>query len=473
MRILCIIFLAVLLLKSTFAGSQGRILPFNEVMKEVRDFHPLANIARLGPDMAKAQLMKAKGGFDPVAAGNINQKYFDSKKYYSLINGQLKLPTRLGLDLVGGYETNSGIFLSQDDTTPPGGLFFGGISLPVGQGLIIDERRAELWSAGIAAENAALNQQNLTNDLLFDASEMYWEWFRSYHILKVAEEAFANAEARQQAIRRYAATGDRPAIDTTEALIQVQNLAILLNQVTLDYAKSTRYFTGFFWDASGNNKGLPPGRTPQEIEQVLTGLPADGMAADFGPGFFNTGSHPYLMQLNNKIRQLNIDRRLKKDKLKPRADLKYIPLAEAVGNNPLSNFNLNNYRFGIEFKMPLFLRKERGDLKMAELKLREGDLFLRHKTTELFNKFDNKITEWQATADQIAISTDNVRLYRTMLEAEKKLFETGESSVFLINAREQAYINSRIKLVDTVAKNRSAYYAIYYLAGKLANFNIE
>ena len=65
----------------------------------------------------------------------------------------------------------------------------------------------------------------------------------------------------------------------------------------------------------------------------------------------------------------------------------------------------------MEFKMPLFLRKERGDIKLADLKIQETDLMLRQKTNDIRIKFENYITEWRATLDQIEIFGKTVELY--------------------------------------------------------------
>ena len=57
--------------------------------------------------------------------------------------------------------------------------------------------------------------------------------------------------------------------------------------------------------------------------------------------------------------------------------------------------------------------------------------------------------------------------YRRLFKAEEQKFDNGESSLFLVNSREQAYINARIKLAEIVAKNKMSYYAIWYFVGRL------
>lgn len=171
--------------------------------------------------------------------------------------------------------------------------------------------------------------------------------------------------------------------------------------------------------------------------------------------------------MRQKLLQLDIEKRLKQDKLKPKLNVQYNPLSEAFGGNQTTHFSINNYKWGMEFKMPLFLRKERGDIKLADLKIQETDLMLRQKTNDIRIKFENYITEWRATLDQIEIFGKTVELYMQMLEAERRLFNIGESSLFVVNSREQAYINAQIKLTEIVAKNKVSYYAIWYFTGRL------
>jgi outer membrane protein TolC len=182
----------------------------------------------------------------------------------------------------------------------------------------------------------------------------------------------------------------------------------------------------------------------------------------------NINTHPYLGQLRNKLIQLDMDLKMKKDKLKPRLNIQYNPLSEAIGSRTITDYNINNYKWGLEFKMPLFLRKERGDVKMADLKIKDTELDLKQKTIELEAKLSNYIAEWSNTRNQMENFQIAVNQYRQMLEAERRLFDLGESSLFLINTREQAYIQANIKLTELIAKNRVAYYSIWYFAGRMA-----
>lgn len=467
-RNLYIVFQILIVLTScmstAYAQDIDKILTIETVFDRVKKYHPMAGRALMQRDFAASELLKAKGSFDPTAQSTISQKNFDNKNYYSLINGEVKIPTWTGIDLKGGYDINRGVFLGNENSTPDNGLWYAGVSVPLGQGLLIDDRRAQVKSARIGQNLAINQQQDMTNEILFQTANTYWDWFRAYHVRQILNEAVENARLRYDAVRSFALKGDRPGIDTIEAGIQVQNISLSLSQAELEFVKASNALSGQFWDENNQNVGFGDNAQPLDISTITR------TAKDDEPKINSSlipESHPYLEVLRQKMLQLDVEKRLKQDKLKPKLNLQYNPLSEAFGGDQTTHFSINNYKWGMEFKMPLFLRKERGDVKLADLKIQETDLMLREKTTDINIKFENYVTEWRATLDQIDIFSNTVELYRQMLDAERRLFNIGESSLFLVNSREQAYINARIKLTEILAKNKMSYYGIWYFAGRL------
>jgi outer membrane protein TolC len=447
------------------AESQSSVLHPDTFLTQVVRYHPLANRAKLRNDMAAAELLKSKGLLDPSLNSNVQQKYFADKNYYSLINGELKIPTFYGIDFKTGYDLNRGVFLGPENSTPDNGLIYGGISLPLGQGLLIDERRAAIINARTGLEIGRLEEVDIKNELLYNAAYQYWQWYRAFNILKILEEANTIATQRFDAIRNFAANGDRPAIDTVEAGIQVQNIQVSLISSQLDLQQSQNTLLTFLWNADGVPAGTYSSNLPLSTDEVFNSLDKDLNSL---VSSLNINAHPYLSQLKNKLIQLDTDLKMKKDRLKPRLNVQYNPLSEAIGSRTITDYNINNYKWGLEFKMPLFLRKERGDVKLADLKIRDTELDVQQKTNELEAKLNNYIAEWSNTRNQIDAFRLAVNQYRQMLEAERRLFDLGESSLFLINTREQAYIQANVKLTELISKNRVAYYSIWYFAGRMA-----
>ena len=52
--------------------------------------------------------------------------------------------------------------------------------------------------------------------------------------------------------------------------------------------------------------------------------------------------------------------------------------------------------------------------------------------------------------------------YRRLYEAEFELFNNGESSLFLVNVRDQDWIEAGIKLIDLLYDTQVAKAAFYY-----------
>jgi hypothetical protein len=93
----------------------------------------------------------------------------------------------------------------------------------------------------------------------------------------------------------------------------------------------------------------------------------------------------------------------------------------------------------------LFLRKERGDLKLAKIKVNEAELDLDFETLQLQNKIQASRSEILSYNAQLIIFKSIVQDNSDLLRAEERKFSFGESSVFLINFREVGLIDARVK----------------------------
>lgn len=457
--------LGVLLHTGLFAQSDEQsVLSFEDFNAIVTQHHPMAVQAELIKKKGDATVQMARGAFDPKLGADISQKYFKGDQYYSLIDAGLKVPTWFGIEVYGGYEQNGGVFLNPENSTSGGGLVFAGVSVPVGRGLFIDERRAELRTAQIFQKSTVVEQRLMMNELLYSAGKAYWEWFEAYQVLQVYQEAIVLAEFRFNAVKQEAALGDAPTIDTLEAGIQLQNRQLALQQAQLDFKNASAKLGIYLWQN---------GQIPLELEE--TTIPVDketvqlrttqGLMLDRLDSLI--AYHPYLQQYRFKIDQLKIDRRMKIENLKPQLDLKYNALNQVVGNNPFADLSINNYNWGLQFSMPIPLRKERGALKLAKLKIQDAELDVVDTQAQIGYKINAALNEWNTTRDQTFLYRQTVRDYLGLLEGEQNKFSAGESSLFMVNSRELGYINAQIKYLELLTKNRKAVLGTEYSLGVL------
>ena len=442
------------------------LLTFDAFMERVKIHHPLAMQADLRLDKGDAKLRKARGGFDPEIFSDVSQKYFSDKQYYSVINSGLKIPTWYGIEVKSGYTENDGEFLNPQNSTTGAGLWYAGISVPVGQGLFIDKRRAALKKAKIYKESTTAERDLLYNELLFSAGKTYWNWFEYYNTIKVYQNALEVGQQRFEAVKQGTFLGDKPSIDTVEASIQVQNRMLKLQEAKLNYKNATAMLSVYLWIDGIVPLDIDVITRPKSSEELGTVTPKQELKEALDS---LTNRHPLLQQYQYKVDQLKVDKKWKQEQIKPQINLKYNAINKPVGNDAFANYNLNNYTWGVEFNMPIFLRKERGDLELAKLKINDAELVLVAKQAALNYKAIAALNNLETTQKQITLYARTVSDYSKLLNGERRMFNAGESSLFMVNSRESGYIKTQIKYIQLLTKNHKASLELNYAIGLLKN----
>ena len=434
------------------------VLGFDAYMDQVRAYHPIARQARLQTGFGEASLLQARGGFDPKAFAEVSQKDFEGTRYYSRLDGGLKLPTVLGLEFEGGYERNQGEFLDPENRTPDDGLWYAGLSIPLAQGLLIDRRRAELRKARQFLQMTLEEQRIMLNDLLLQAGRAYFDWYKAYRARQIYDEGLRLARQRYGALRQQAALGERPLIDTLEAGIQVQDRMLLFRQAELELLNAEAALSLYLWD----EQEMPLQLAEQTVPDLQSDLSSDGLPFDPMKLDSLSQTHPEYRRSMLDLGRMEVDRKLIRDQLKPELEFKYRLISEPAGD-----LSLGDYTWGLNFNMPLFLRKERGKIRMTELKIEQARLKLRADQAKLLFFAETSLNDLQVSARQVELYDQTVRDYGRLLEGERRLFESGESSLFLVNAREMSYIQAQVKLLGLAVQVSKARLKLDHALGLL------
>lgn len=429
------------------------VITYKEYIQTVREHHPLARIADIRLESGEAMLRTARGAFDPKIQGSLNRKDFDGSRYYDLLQGGVKIPTWMGITIVGGYSQNEGIYLNPEELTPNQGLFNAGLSLTLGKGLFVDERRAGLLKAELALDMADLERTLLLNELLLDAGAAYWNWFQAHHAAEVYEEVLALSQERFEAVSQSAVLGDRPYIDTLEASIQFQTRSLQFQEATLAKQNAAAAMSVYLW-LEGELPMIIDSRSEPAPIDLYPAIPADPLLMVELDEAIN--GHPLLGAKALYIDRLRVEQSWKREQLKPQVDLKYNALTESVGGTEINGFNANNYTLGVEVSMPILLRKERGELELNSLKIEQKEMSLVIKRQDLWLKARQSLNQWDLFSRQLDLYEGTARDYAALLDGDRELFRQGESSLFLVNRRETSYVNAQVKLIELKAKNRMA-----------------
>ena len=270
---------------------------------------------------------------------------------------------------------------------------------------------------------------------------------------------------RFNAVKLSMELGDRSAIDTVEARIQVQNRESLLRNYEAELTNSINKISTFLWTDQN---------VPLELDSNTVPVNFDlGFSLDLEKGLLKIdidsalNNHPYLQISNFKIKSLEVDARLKREMLKPQLNLQYNLLNEPINNNPINELSINNYKWGLNFEMPIFLRKERGDLALAELKIQDAEFNYQNNMAYVEYKIKSAAVDCKNALTQVEIYQRTVDDSERLLDAEKQMFDNGESSLFLINAREIAFIQARLKLIEGIAKSQQMWIALRFAMASL------
>ncbi|WP_297762497.1 TolC family protein [uncultured Muriicola sp.] len=422
-------------------GNDTLKLNFREYLGYVKKYHPIAKQAELVLAIGEANLMKARGGFDPKVEVDYDRKKFKGTEYYDRLNATFKIPTWYGIELKGNFEQTDGQFLNPDETLPEDGLYSAGVSFSLGRGFLANDRMATLRKAKFFREQSVVDRDLLVNEILFNASVAYFDWLRAYNSREIYRQFLNNAEIRFNGVKARALSGDIAAIDTVEAKIAYQNRALSLTQAEVQLQNKSLELSNFLWMSNNVPLELEDNVIPDTSlqDEIDTALEILGRSLDS----FTIENHPKIQSLGLKIDQLIIDRRLKTNQLLPKIDLEYNFLTETP--ELINSLETENYKGGVNISLPLFLRKERGELKLAKYKLRDAEYEYSSATVSITNKILAIYNELDSYEEQNELVFDIVNNYGILLNGEERKFSFGESSLFLINSRENKLIDARLK----------------------------
>jgi outer membrane protein TolC len=448
----------------------GRIFGLADLLTYVTLRHPVARQAGLLPERARQEVRFARGQFDPAATSKYYGKTFGGKDYFHDWDSQLRVPLWFGADVKAGFERGVGTFVNPENYTAPVGLSYVGISVPLAQGLLMDERRAAVRQAQALQGLAKAERRGALNKLQLQAAKDYWDWTLSYQRQELLRQNAELAAVRLRAVRERVRLGDLAAIDSVEALTELQNRQAQLVQARVQWQNATLQLSNYLWDEQQQPRELPAEVRPQGLPGPAgwLPLPPDSLAALTE---LARQLHPDLQKSRAKLLQLGLERRLLNNKLLPKLTLDYNVLQAGQLFNPETGASFqgtylqNNYKLGLSFAYPLLLRQERAKLQLNRLKLRDTELALQQDTRNIQTGVRVVANDWEALREQLALQEQVVLNAARLRDGEQSRFENGESSVFLLNAREASLVSARVKLAELQAKYAQTQATLRWAAG--------
>ncbi len=441
------------------------ILSFNDYIGLVKENHPVAQQVNLMTKNVDANRMMARGQFDPKIEASSENKRFEGSNYFQLNQAKVKVPTWFGIELNAGFESANGIYTDNSDNLPDRGIWNAGFSVPLAKNFLIDERRAAIKQAKVFARATEQEQILAFNDLLQVAADVYIDWQYNQELLKLAINGVDLAFNRWKDTKSSFIQGDKPAIDTLESYINYVTRESQRIEFLQELENARLAVENLLWRDGYIPLELEIGVQPDSLNQSFLQEQMDSLSLI---RVALIASHPELILYDTKVESLQIDNRLQRESLKPDLRVQFNPLLATNDQSLFAPYNANNYKWGASLSYPLLLRKERGKIRMTNIKIETTQLDAKIKEQSIIQLLDTYENTVQQTIAKNELLNTNIDNYFDLLRAERRKFDIGESSVFLLNSRETKYLESQQKLLGGLQKLLQSRVIYLYYTGRLS-----
>ena len=427
--------------------ADGPVLPFAEAEAWTLRDHPLAIAARAVEQRGAAELLAARGAYDPALQGDFERKQYIKSLYFEYTDVGLEWQSPYAFKLEGGRQWAEGININPERTLPDAGQAYLAVKLPVLQGLLTDKYRIGVKRGRVSEDLNRAAADIIRNELRYDLAVRYAEWAYAHVVEEITRETEALIVERLENTRELYLLGDKPAVDTLEALVALVNQQLATQTAAVSVQIARQNLRAIYF-------ALPPDARP-DYAALAPGFPLDTAAV---------ATHPQLRELRADFAALQLQRRLYREYLKPRLDLSYSVLGDgfdltpADGSETMPQLLTSAYKVGATFRYPILNRQARGQLQAVDIKRAETGAKLEAKRQELTIKAEANLRAAAVLREQLVQLDGFVEQTAQLLQAERDLFSLGESTQFLLNSREQSYQ----KAVTTRAKAQLSYAKAIY-----------
>ncbi len=168
---------------------------------------------------------------------------------------------------------------------------------------------------------------------------------------------------------------------------------------------------------------------------------------------------------------MRIEKKLKFQELLPLLNFRYNQLGKGY-NLPktiAAPVFENNFQYGLTLGIPLRLSEGRGEYRKAKLKIQDALLQQTRKQLLVENKVKSYYNELSVLKKQVTLQQQQYRNYLLLQKGEETRFFNGESSLFLINSRENKTLEALQKLAELETKFFKTLNSLQWAAGILYN----
>lgn len=440
------VFLQLILLGLTLPALAETPLSWDEVLQSVKLHYPIIHAARQSIIKAEGQYLAAKGAFDP----SLSSRYISSPTggyVYNYSETYVTVPTTYrGLQVFSGYRRGVGNFPIYDNyyETNTGGEVRAGIVLPLLRNSSTDANRAQLEKSNLDIYVQKQNFMLTKIDILKNAGYAYWNWVGEGQKVLVYQHLLSLALERQKALEKRYQLGDAARIDAVEnkRLVVQRQIALILAQRSLQQASFV--LSLFYRDHSGRTIIPTPAQLPHGLLLRAENEAAPSLNRNNEDNFIL--HHPLVERIEKEIKMSNIDVGLARNSYLPTVNTLFYTAKDYGVGDPLKE--PTSYNVEVQFNFPVLLRQARGDTAAALSKLYSLSDQEKLAKDNIRVALQDSANQLKMVAQQVQMTDQELVLAREVEKAEQIRFTQGDSSIFLVNQREQSVVETEIRAID-------------------------
>ncbi|SEP58501.1 Outer membrane protein TolC [Neolewinella agarilytica] len=441
----------ILLVISPVGMKAQKAISLEEMLAWAEANHPMGELADAVAERGEAALLQARGAFDPKLSGTYDLKEFKSTEYFNYGEAGVEWQSPYAVKIAGGYQFARGTYLNDERTVPANGQAYLAVKLPLLQGLITDAARIGRERGMLAMDRQQAMADVIRNELRYDLATRYAAWLYAERAVAINQETEELINVYLENTRGLFQQGDKAAVDTLEASVYLNTQRQATRQAQVDADLARRSLSELYWPLEFTD--IPNGLRPEWLMVIPTGNWA--------------ATHPELQEARLTVNDYQLQERLKREMLKPTLDVSYYLLGDGfdlpAGDDQNGGLLDRAFKVGAKASYPIFNRKARGGVQEAELKIREGAAKLSAKTQSLEQKSAAYQDAIAAYNQQLSAAGQLADQSRRLLEAEQELFSLGESTQFLLNARQQNFQKALLNLEKLRFSRNKAVVTLRYL----------
>jgi len=426
-------------------------LTLGEVLASVETVHPLLDAARRDIDAAAGEQLAADGAFDPLWRTRVS--LFAGGYDYARVDSLIEEPTPLwGASFFFGYRYGRGKI--QDYYRELETLRYGevraGVQVPLWRNGPIDRRRAAIARAEFGYDIAELGVVASRIDTVRLATIRYVEWVAAGARVEVAQTLLTIAVARDAQVAARVSRGEVPAIERmeNERLVLQREAGVVAADRGLVQAalELSLYYRG----RDGRPRVPSPARLPTSMPEPR----ALDAASVVRARALAEARRPELQRFEAARQQLEVDRDLADNQAAPAIDLMLFA-SQDIGPRDTSDTILNRAHVpqieaAVVVEIPILNRVANGRSAAASAGMARVELQREFALDRVRAEVRDAVSALDAARRRIALVRREVEVAGLLEAGERQRFEEGDSTLFVVNLREQATAEARLREVDAV-----------------------